>query len=123
MRSRPRPDFSNTSAQLIQASRSTFDLYRAICSTAHKNLLAGVPSIGMQYANDCRWLAREARRMCGQISGKGKGRELDLSELDETLDRLQKYGDNVVDEQLVRDQYSARRCGLNRLDRSCKDSL
>lgn len=56
----------------------------------------------MQYANDCRWLAREARKVCSDTTGKGKGRQLATSELEQTLDRLRAYGLAVIDEQLVR---------------------
>ena len=95
------PPFYSTSGQLVQAAKDTFDLYRAICSTAHKDLITGVPSIGMQYANDCRYIARRASEMCSSLSAKGKGRQVDLHEMSQTIERLRRYGDNVIEEQLV----------------------
>ena len=57
----------------------------------------------MQYANDCRWLARQASESCLSAVGTGKGRQIDLDGMYAALERLGRYGENVIEEQLVSD--------------------
>lgn len=47
----------------MQSFRDLFDLFRALMPIQHADLLATVPSLGMQYANDCDWLAKEVGKM------------------------------------------------------------
>ena len=36
-----------------------FDLYRASLPVTHSQRITSVPSLGMQFANDCDWLATQ----------------------------------------------------------------
>lgn len=48
---------------LIQSFADLFDLFRAVMQVQHASLLETVPSLGMQFANDCDWLAKEVGGM------------------------------------------------------------
>ncbi|GAA5977789.1 hypothetical protein JCM11641_006073 [Rhodosporidiobolus odoratus] len=57
------PDFAAATAPLLQTFVSLLSLYRATAAVHNSNLLASVPAIGMQFANDADWIGREVERV------------------------------------------------------------
>ncbi|GAA5901340.1 hypothetical protein JCM5296_006764 [Sporobolomyces johnsonii] len=57
------PSFSAASAPLLQTFVSLLSLYRATAAVHNSTLLASVPAIGMQFANDADWIGREVERV------------------------------------------------------------
>ncbi|GAA5883558.1 hypothetical protein JCM16303_005487 [Sporobolomyces ruberrimus] len=57
------PQFSAASAPLLSTFVSLLSLYRATAAVHNSTLLASVPAIGMQFANDADWIGREVERV------------------------------------------------------------
>ncbi|BGP48144.1 ribosome bioproteinsis protein ytm1 [Rhodotorula kratochvilovae] len=57
------PDFAPAAAPLLQTFISLLSLYRATAAVHNSRLLASVPAIGMQFANDAEWIGREVERI------------------------------------------------------------
>ncbi|GAA5945607.1 hypothetical protein JCM1841_003914, partial [Sporobolomyces salmonicolor] len=57
------PSFSAASTPLLQTFVSLLSLYRATAAVHNSTLLASVPAIGMQFANDADWIGREVERV------------------------------------------------------------
>ena len=47
------------STRLCQSYLDVFDFYRATMPVQHAKLIEQVPSLGMQFVNDCDWLAAQ----------------------------------------------------------------
>lgn len=51
-------------AKAVQhTSLDVLDYFRATMAVQHGQLLDSVPALGMQFANDCEWLAREVAEL------------------------------------------------------------
>ncbi|BGP32042.1 ribosome bioproteinsis protein ytm1 [Rhodotorula toruloides] len=70
------PDFSVAVAPLLQTFVSLLSLYRATAAVHNSNLLASVPAIGMQFANDAEWIGREVERIWREAS---EGKDLQVT--------------------------------------------
>ncbi|GAA5898920.1 hypothetical protein JCM8208_005428 [Rhodotorula glutinis] len=57
------PDFAPAAAPLLQTFISLLSLYRATAAVHNSRLLASVPAIGMQFANDAEYIGREVERV------------------------------------------------------------
>ncbi|GAA5943718.1 uncharacterized protein JCM15063_005814 [Sporobolomyces koalae] len=57
------PEFAAASAPLLATFVSLLSLYRATAAVHNSTLLASVPAIGMQFANDADWIGREVERV------------------------------------------------------------
>lgn len=80
------PQFSAASEPLLRTFVSILSLYRATASVHNSNLLASVPAIAMQFANDAEWIGREADRVWRSIASdkaakvpKSQVREIELA--------------------------------------------
>ena len=80
------PQFSAASEPLWRTFVSILSLYRATASVHNSNLLASVPAIAMQFANDAEWIGREADRVWRSIASdkaakvpKSQVREIELA--------------------------------------------
>ncbi|GAA5824155.1 hypothetical protein JCM11251_001543 [Rhodosporidiobolus azoricus] len=71
------PDFATATAPLLQTFVSLLSLYRATAAVHNSNLLASVPAIGMQFANDADWIGREVERIWREAT---EGKQLQVSE-------------------------------------------
>lgn len=54
--------------RLLKTLPDIFETHRALMPTLHHETLANVPSLAMQFANDCRFLAREIGVMAQRLS-------------------------------------------------------
>ncbi|BGP24613.1 ribosome bioproteinsis protein ytm1 [Rhodotorula toruloides] len=70
------PDFSVAVAPLLQTFVSLLSLYRATAAVHNSTLLASVPAIGMQFANDAEWIGREVERIWREAS---EGKDLQVT--------------------------------------------
>lgn len=61
-------DYADIQPRLLQTLLDLFDYFRATMPAAQKQILTSVPALGMQFANDCDWLA-------GQLVALSKGTE------------------------------------------------
>ncbi|GAA6056789.1 hypothetical protein JCM3770_002800, partial [Rhodotorula araucariae] len=57
------PGFAPAAGPLLQTFISLLSLYRATAAVHNSRLLASVPAIGMQFANDAEWIGREVERI------------------------------------------------------------
>ncbi|GAA5981725.1 hypothetical protein JCM10908_004578 [Rhodotorula pacifica] len=80
------PQFSPASEPLLRTFVSILSLYRATASVHNSNLLASVPAIAMQFANDAEWIGREAERVWHSVGSdkaatvaKSQVREIELA--------------------------------------------
>ncbi|GAA5897511.1 hypothetical protein JCM6882_003504 [Rhodosporidiobolus microsporus] len=71
------PEFATATAPLLQTFVSLLSLYRATAAVHNSNLLASVPAIGMQFANDADWIGREVERIWRSAT---EGKQLQVSE-------------------------------------------
>ncbi|GAA5851143.1 hypothetical protein JCM8547_004143 [Rhodosporidiobolus lusitaniae] len=72
------PEFASATAPLLQTFVSLLSLYRATAAVHNSNLLASVPAIGMQFANDADWIGREVERVWRSAT---EGKALQVSEV------------------------------------------
>lgn len=49
--------FQTAAPHLVQSFTALLDLYRAVLPVQHASLVSTVPALGMQFANDCDWIA------------------------------------------------------------------
>ena len=49
--------FQTAAPYLVQSFTALLDLYRAVLPVQHASLVSTVPALGMQFANDCDWIA------------------------------------------------------------------
>ncbi|GAA5988600.1 hypothetical protein JCM5350_005762 [Sporobolomyces pararoseus] len=70
------PQFAAASAPLLSTFVSLLSLYRATAAVHNSTLLASVPAIGMQFANDADWIGREVERVW---KSKTEGKALSVS--------------------------------------------
>ncbi|GAA5871104.1 hypothetical protein JCM3774_005109 [Rhodotorula dairenensis] len=80
------PQFSAAFEPLLRTFVSILSLYRATASVHNSNLLASVPAIAMQFANDAEWIGREADRVWHSVPSdkaarvpKSQVREIELA--------------------------------------------
>lgn len=100
-------DLQEASRRLTKAFGDAYDLYRAMMPVAHSNLIATVPSIGMQFSNDCLYIASEGAKIVqNRIGHSSTVRKEDKLSLKRQYTALRTYGDTVLEEQLVRANFS-----------------
>jgi hypothetical protein len=94
-------NFASSSTRLFRAFLDTFDLFRAVMPVRHGRLIASVPTIGMQFANDCEWIVSEASKLVRNKAASSWERPK-LLEVEATLRNVAELGRQNRDEQLVR---------------------
>lgn len=99
-------DSLKASVRLTKAFGDVYDLYRAMMPVAHSNLISTVPSIGMQFSNDCLYIAREGGKIARGSKPTGAFSKDDQLALKKHFDALRLYGENVLEDQLVRKDLS-----------------
>lgn len=100
------PDFSVAVAPLLQTFVSLLSLYRATAAVHNSNLLASVPAIGMQFANDAEWIGREVERIWREAS---EGKDLQVTakqarEVELAFQSTRQLGRDTRRKQIVRDE-------------------
>lgn len=55
----PCPFLSASGPSLVKLGIDVLDLFRIVMAVHHSNLLDSVPSLGVQFANDCVWLSKQ----------------------------------------------------------------
>jgi hypothetical protein len=93
-RSFPSPCLSQSGPGLIKVALGVVDLFRIVMVVHHSKLLDSVPSLSVQFSNDCDWLSQQL-----QIIPR-------LNQLEETkilAERLNGVGMVVREKQLVID--------------------
>lgn len=104
-RSFEHPDFSVAVAPLLQTFVSLLSLYRATAAVHNSTLLASVPAIGMQFANDAEWIGREVERIWKEAS---EGKDLQVTakqarEVELAFQSTRQLGRDTRRKQIVRD--------------------
>ncbi|GAA6011922.1 hypothetical protein JCM10207_003430 [Rhodosporidiobolus poonsookiae] len=74
------PVFASATAPLLQTFVSLLSLYRATAAVHNSTLLASVPAIGMQFANDAEWIGREVERVW-RASTEGKQLQVSVEQV------------------------------------------
>lgn len=92
---------SASSSGLTNAYADIFHFYRAVMPIAHAVLLASVPSIGMQFANDCLYIAKACSLYSRRKVPRGFWNTHQIVATRKALDALQQFGVNTVDVQIV----------------------
>lgn len=105
-------DIAASSKHLFKAYSDLFDLYRAIMPVAHSGLINTVPSIGMQFSNDCLYIARAATSITIERISRDRLDTADKIERRKPIEALRRYGHHVLDEQIVSTVMAAA-CGLD----------
>lgn len=68
---------------------------------AHAELLNSVPTLGMQFANDCMFIAQTGGLAAQQRLASAKADETFVAHVRSTLQRLRQFGEQTVEDQLV----------------------
>lgn len=99
-------DFAATAKILLKSFSDTFDLYRAIMPVAHISLIETVPSIGMQFSNDCIYIARDGSRLAQERVSPSASQSLRLTQSEKEavkrpFESLRLFGHRLLHEQIV----------------------
>ncbi|GAA5969776.1 hypothetical protein JCM3765_003453 [Sporobolomyces pararoseus] len=97
------PQFAAASAPLLSTFVSLLSLYRATAAVHNSTLLASVPAIGMQFANDADWIGREVERVW---KSKTEGKALSISssqvaEVETAIDSTRQLGRDTRQKQIA----------------------
>ncbi|GAA6016544.1 hypothetical protein JCM11491_002356 [Sporobolomyces phaffii] len=97
-------EFSAASAPLLSTFVSLLSLYRATAAVHNSTLLASVPAIGMQFANDADWIGREVERVWR--SNTTGGRQLSIapsqvSEVETAIEATRQLGRDTRQKQIA----------------------
>jgi hypothetical protein len=93
-------DFASSRTRLFRAFLDIFDLFRAVMPIRHGRLIATVPTIGMQFANDCNWISYDASKLV-RDKAASRWETQELAEAETTLRNLAELGRQKRREQLV----------------------
>lgn len=68
---------------------------------AHSGLITTVPSIGMQFSNDCLYIARTATGITTERMARDRFDPAGKTERRKPIEALRRHGQHVLDEQIV----------------------
>jgi hypothetical protein len=99
------PTFAPASIPLLRSFISILSLYRATAPVHHSTLLASVPAIGIQFANDSEWIGDEIERVWRQSALMSKTSQMGSSqheaEIGHALALTKKMGSDWREKQIV----------------------
>lgn len=64
----PYSELKQASPRLSRSLLDVFDYFRATMAVQHSALIGQVPALGMQFANDCDWLASQVVKIVSSAS-------------------------------------------------------
>lgn len=95
-----------SASALLQNLPDLFEIHRVLMPTLHQEILASVPALAMQFANDCRYLSKEVALLSARLEGLSSvGSEQSRQSTQEALQResgkLTLLGKRVFEGQLA----------------------
>lgn len=79
---------------------------------AHSGLIKTVPSIGMQFSNDCLYIARSATDIMTERIPRDRFSHEEKTDRRKPIEALRLYGHHILDEQIVSRSQLVTDCSL-----------